>query len=798
MSDTSSDNDDDINTLAKKFDKKDVEVNYSDNEKLNEKKSVQNSNKNQKNEQVIKESPIKEKKPTKKEETSSEEDSSVERQKQKKEKEKEKEKVDDKVNTKEVVKEDNKEKNKKRKKTTSSSDSSSSNSSKEKNKKNKNIAKKEENKVDKEKEEKEKIEKEKKEKEKKEKEEKEKKDKEEKDKKEREKKLNKEEFSKFKKELEENNRKKEEDSRQINLLNNNRNNFPPPRNNNNNFHSSYNFNNNNYNRNNNDDNNMNYQNSYVRKKAKKYDLNTEVLLRNIISENGGIIDEMRNAYPGIPKLDCANILKKLYKNNTSQTLFEIMNKIHRDISTELTLNKANQSEKKNLFPIDPYEVIDSVYNNPEHVKVMKYFKVYSIEDKEKLPPNLQNSLPNNFYYNKNREKEERRRRLIKYSDGSFNYIPMNCPNIKICQDVNCPYSHNNNENDYHSLFYKTILISSDNLESNKDKKIIKNACDLFDDFRIIYNYKDESIINLMKLIEEKKISKFSYREYMMKNKISSFSLNTFKTLECSAIKSGIKCSKGDSHLCYYYHDISEKRRPPSLYRYINEMCKDQIIQKGKIKKRCKFGDFCYKCHSRYEYYYHILHYGKAMICKRKKEFGKCQFEETCYAYHPYKEPGYIRTKEEIIQEKKDELLQKYNDENKSLGNLIEKFRCVGCHGYKKKLKYYWLNNCEHVICSSCFKEKKKCPKCSKKYQKGKEGEDFVEIDIANGSKNIDELMKKNYEKKKEEEKKEEDKKDDKDKEEKKKTKEKKEEKESDEDEENENDDNKNDANDSMG
>ena len=793
MSDTSSDNDDDINTLAKKFDKKDVEVNYSDNEKLNEKKSVQNSNKNQKNEQVIKESPIKEKKPTKKEETSSDEDSSEERQKQKKEKEKEKEKekVDEKVKIKEVVKEDNKEKNKKRKKSSSSSDSSSSSSSKEKNKKNKNISKKEENKVDKEKierEKKEKEEKEKKEKEKKEKEEKEKKEKEEKGEEEREKKLKGEDYSKFKKGIEENNRKKEEESRQINLQNNNRNN-------NNNFRSSYNnFNNNNYNRNYNDDNNMNYQNSYVRKKAKKYDLNTEVLLRNIISENGGIIDEMRNAYPGIPKLDCANILKRLKMNNTSQTLFEIMNKIHRDISTELTLNRANQSEKKNLFPIDPYEVIDSVYNNPEHVKVMKYFKVYSIEDKKKLPPYLQNSLPNNFYYNKNREKEERRRRLIKYSDGSFNYIPMNCPNIKTCQDINCPYSHNNNENDYHSLFYKTILISSDNSESNKDKKIIKNACDLFGDFRIIYNYKDESIINLMKLIEEKKISKFSYREYM-KNKISSFSLNTFKTLECPAIKSGIKCPKGDSHLCYYYHDISERRRPPSLYRYINEMCPDQIIQKGKIKKRCKFGDFCNKCHSRYEYYYHILHYGKAMICKRKKEFGKCQFEETCYAYHPYKEPGYIRTKEEIIQEKKDELLQKYNDENKSLGNLIEKFRCVGCHGYKKKLKYYWLNNCEHVICSGCFKEKKKCPKCSKKFQKGKEGEDFVEIDIANSSKNIDELMKKNYEKKKEEEKKEEDKKD---KEEMKETKQKKEKKESDEEEENESDDNKNNANDSMG
>ena len=190
-----------------------------------------------------------------------------------------------------------------------------------------------------------------------------------------------------------------------------------------------------------------------------------------------------------------------------------------------------------------------------------------------------------------------------------------------------------------------------------------------------------------------------------------------------------------------------------------------------------------------------------MTCTRKKEFGKCQFEETCYAYHPYKEPGYIRTKEEIIQEKKDELLQKYNDENKSLGDLIEKLRCVGCKGFKKKLKYYWIKKCEHLICNSCFKENKKCPKCGEKYKKEKEGEDFLIVDMINSSKSIDELMKKNYNKKIEEEKKN----NDEDKNEKnndnngkkKEVNQKKENKESEEDEENEINDDKKDANDSM-
>ena len=767
---SSSDDDEDVQAISKKLNKNDSEMNYS-----------QNSNKNQKIEKVIKESTTKEKKPIKKEESSSEdEDSSEKSQKKEKkmkeskeeEKEEEKEKFQNKENKKEIVKEDKKEiKKKKKESSSSSSDSDSSSESSKEKKKNKVVEKKEENKSDKEKEEKEKRERE----------EKEKKEREKKLKEEKEKEKEKENYSNFRKGIEDN-RKREEEAKQFSSQNNNRSNIPSLRNNNNDFRQNY-----NNNRNNNDN---NYQNSYVRKNAKKYDLNTEKSLKEIISGNTIIIDEMRNAYPGIPKLDCANILKKIQNNTSSQTLFEIMNKIHRDISTELTINKINlnQVEKKNLFPIDPYEIIDTVYNNPEHVKVMKYYKIYSLEDKNKLSPYLQSSLPNEFYYRKDREREEKRRKLIKYSDGSFNYIPVTCNNIKYCQDKNCPYSHNDNENNFHPLFYKTTL-SSNNSDINKNKNLIKNACDLFADFRIIYNYKNESIIKLMKLIDEKKLSKFSFREYM-KNKIHSFSLNTFKTLECQAIKSGMKCSKSDPHLCYYYHDISEKRRPPTLFRYINEMCPNQSIIKGKIKKKCENGDFCNKCHSRYEYYYHSLFYGKAMTCTRKKEFGKCQFEETCYAYHPYKEPGYIRTKEEIIQERKDELLQKYNEENSTLGNLIEKFRCIGCDSFRKKLKYYFLTNCEHVICDKCFKNMKKCPKCDTKYKKGEESEDYVELDITESSKYIDELMKAKYAKKKEEEKKT---KNDEDKKEKKEMKKN----ESDEEEENENNDNGKDANDSM-
>ena len=631
--------DDDIN--AKVNDSREEE-NYSDTEKLKEKKSAQNSEKNQSKKENIGEDK-KEEKQVKKERESSDEDSDSsdksknekekgkeneeegeedeeEKKKEKekdkekdKESEKEKEKIKEKEDKKEIVKEDSKEKNNKNNKNDDDSDSSDSDAENKKRMEQQRIR--DEMKAKKAKEKEEDNRKALKEKEKKEKE----------------------------KEMEEKKKKMEVNKKEFIGANINKNVNPSwqrkednyPKNNNNFFHDNIQM--------------SKPQNSYVKRKGKKYDLNDEKNLRNIISENIEIIDEMKNAYPGIPKLDCAYILKKLKGDTSAYTLFEIMNKIHRDISTELTLNRANKSEKEFLSQIEPYEIIDSIYNNPEHVTTMKFYKIYSHEDKERLPQYLQESLPNNFYYNKNREKEERRRKLIKFIDGSFNYIPVLCPNIKTCRENNCPYSHNENESDYHPLYYKTSL-ENISIRPN-DTKLIKNACDLFNDFRIIYNYKDENIIKLMKLFEEKNYSKYSFSEYM-KNKISSFSLNTFKTLECPSIKSGLKCPKEDPHLCYYYHDVSERRRPPTLFRYINEMCPKHKIKNGKIKEKCPNDDFCTKCHSKYEYYYHSLFYGKAMTCKRPRKFGKCIFEETCYAYHPYKEPGYKRTKEEILKEKK--------------------------------------------------------------------------------------------------------------------------------------------------
>ncbi len=487
-----------------------------------------------------------------------------------------------------------------------------------------------------------------------------------------------------------------------------------------------------FNRNNRDD-----QGSYQQRKPKKYDLNEVKTLNKIIAEYNVVVNEMKNSFPGITQLECASVLKKI-KQGSSQTIFEIMNQIHREISIQITLNEADNKNKNYLLPIDPYEIIDPFYNNPEHIKVMKYYHVYKESDKKKLPPFIQSILKPDFIYT---NESNRRRKVVKYPDGSFNYIPIRCEN-RACKNEECIYSHTDIEMSFHPLFYKTKY------NSNNKGLLEKTASDLLEDFRIIYNYKNPNIINLIKLLEEQKIAKTTYMGYY-KNKINSFKLETFKTIECPSVKSGITCQK-DSHLCYFYHNNAERRRPPTLYRYTNELCPDQTYKDNeRISNKCKNEDFCNKCHSRYEYYYHKLFFGKAMTCLRPKKKGRCIFEETCYAYHPYKEPGYKKTKEEKIQEKKDEIMDKLNEEYELLNGLINQYKCQSCGKFNKKFIYYLLVKCNHIICCKCFgeakeMEKKKCPKCKTKLDSK---EEYIKMDIKTSSKNIDEIIKKHYEEK---------------------------------------------------
>ena len=425
-------------------------------------------------------------------------------------------------------------------------------------------------------------------------------------------------------------------------------------------------------------------------------------LEKIIKEKNDFINLLEKSYPGLSKLSYAEVYSNVLSECLSElTTFEIMNLIHKEISIQKTLKRNNQNIEIFDFPVETIDIIDPLFINQDHLSILKNYKIYDLKDKNKIYGT--ENLTDDFFYTT----KEKRRKLIKYADGCYNYIPIKCYDKK-CTDENCRYSHNKYELNYHYLSYK-IKYSNNDDYTNSNIALCPFAKNYEKDFRIIYNYKDKNIIDLLKYIEEDKdLSKKETKNILKKyfGEIKEFNLNSFKLFKCKKTK----CKK-DSHLCFNYHCEYEKRRHPLLYRYSNKMCPDQKYDKDEnIIKQCQNEKFCNKCHTRYEYYYHQLNFNKIVDCTRKTENGKCIFIETCYGYH---DPNRVKTEEELINERKEKL----NKELNQLKEKIEDYKCQNCKKYPKNFKFF-VFKCKHFFCRNCYIKSKdyfKCPKCKQNY-----------------------------------------------------------------------------------
>ena len=420
-----------------------------------------------------------------------------------------------------------------------------------------------------------------------------------------------------------------------------------------------------------------------------------------------LLSSLKQAFPGLPS---TNNYKAIYKylkdeNYFNLTIFEVMNIIQREAGIILTKNryKNNESYAYN-FPIEFLDIADPVYINKEHLFIMKTYKTMCIDDKNKNKYFEISELTQDFLYDE--RKNEQRRKVIKFLDGTYNYIPQLCKKEK-CDNKDCIYSHNKNEINYHPLFYKTEF-KDDTDYSESNMALCPTAKNYEEDFRIIYNNKDQNIINLMILLDQECNTEKRIKDFYKTNKIRNFNLNTFKIRKCK----NHECSKDkDPHLCYFYHNLSERRRPPYLYRYTNERCEDFKLKSDKIIKNCKNGDFCYKAHTSNEYNYHMLHFGKSLICCRNIIDGKCEFMDTCYAYHDENDKN---TKIKIIKEKLEKEIDKLKKEKN-----IDKFRCQKCDRIIRSLIYYYLKcPSKHILCKNCYnkiKSDKICPLCNEEF-----------------------------------------------------------------------------------
>ena len=111
-----------------------------------------------------------------------------------------------------------------------------------------------------------------------------------------------------------------------------------------------------------------------------------------INISNDLLSKFEKAFPELSY--SSNEYKKIYKyiknNNLDLTIFEIMNIIQMKISIKITENKYNNKYYNNEFqnytyslPIELIDIVDPVYINTEHLKIMKYYKTICIDDKNK-------------------------------------------------------------------------------------------------------------------------------------------------------------------------------------------------------------------------------------------------------------------------------------------------------------------------------------------------------------------------------------------------------------------------------
>ena len=467
--------------------------------------------------------------------------------------------------------------------------------------------------------------------------------------------------------------------------------------------------------------------------------------RNFRNKFTTIIELIDKAFDSqITEEEILNIIKALLKM-PSLTIFEAMNLIYRHVKIYRALTYYKTKDDMTIYLND--DIFENWYPGEyPSTQSNKIIENYKINKKDENSKTIEND---EFLYE---DDKDRRRRISKNYDDIYNYLPIleDDKNFvdeeykKRYAELNI-FAKNENEVNYHPLFYKTIMCHI--CDQNTDNFLIEPLCpyshNIQDDFKIIYDYKDSKICKLMNVLNDCKLFNFeNYLKYIPKTiKFDKIDLKSFKVHKCLLDK---ECPT-DYHLCPFYHeskkDIDAQRRPQFLFRYSSEMCGECFdkCKKKYIVKKCKNGDFCNNIHNKNEYNYHLEHFGKTYKCTRNPK-GTCPFIKTCYGIHKEKDESEEEDEEEkedeeiIIDEneieKDDKEIREIKDKIKTLLQISKNVRCRQCNGFKGVICYFI--ECKHFMCCTCFKKlfnefkknkkenkKLECPFCNKELSEGK-------------------------------------------------------------------------------
>ena len=489
---------------------------------------------------------------------------------------------------------------------------------------------------------------------------------------------------------------------------------------NNKDYNDYNNKNKDYNNKNKDYNNEEDHDYYDIKKQLKYE--RQKFFNDFKEKYNKIIIELGNVFNN--EIEEEKIIEILINitSSPSLTIFEAMNLIYREVTIWQNFiyntKKINRRYGPESDIFEEKTISDSIQINL--IKVIQNYKIYNENEK----------LKKNWLYINHLDK---RRKILKDENGFYNYLPIiKYSHYKNTDDI---YAKNENEVLYHFLFYKTLICKHCDLtqENSEIYELCPYAHNILRDFRIIYDYQDENIINFMKLLFDSNLFKFeNYLKYIPRD-LSQFNFDSFKVHQCMLDSD---CPK-DYQLCPYYHKSIEKdkmRRPQSLFRYSGIRCSKCFNEKkGKFyPKKCILGIFCPFCHNENEYNYHNEHFRKEEECKNKKINGKCKYYKTCYKIHSSKfsDNDDSEEEEEEIEEKDiieddGEILKLTENINCSV-KIGRYFECRNCCFISSIGQICYFIECNHFICFKCFKSiyrtKNKivlCPFCNKQLNKKK-------------------------------------------------------------------------------
>ncbi|EFO82246.1 hypothetical protein CRE_00485 [Caenorhabditis remanei] len=205
---------------------------------------------------------------------------------------------------------------------------------------------------------------------------------------------------------------------------------------------------------------------------------------------------------------------------------------------------------------------------------------------------------------------QRRRRPVKRSDGSFNYSPdIYCDkydeNTGICPDGDeCIFLHRVSgdvERKYHLRYYKTAQCVH---PTDSRGQCVKNGAHCAfahtaNDIRPPMF--DQHEVGFSTVVDGEGRDKTSFVIEDPQWHSQDHVLSCYKTEQCR--KPARLCRQG--YACPFYHNSKDRRRPPALYKYRSTPCPAaKTIDEWLDPDICEAGDNCQYCHTRTEQQFH--------------------------------------------------------------------------------------------------------------------------------------------------------------------------------------------------